>query len=151
VGRDVAVHPDGELFACSTMEDVKIFRLDLSEPTERQLADFRKLTEQLADADQEIRAAAMEKLEAIGLPADFILEEAAGTAKGDHLERIKQLRAQIQSPPPIAALKHEGEVRQVVISPTGNFLATSAMAGDIRIWNPKTFELQHQMKLKLLP
>ncbi len=152
VGRDVAVHPDGKHIAASTLEEVRIFRLDLSEPTEKEQAAYRKLAEQLAETDEKAQTEAAEKLRKIGLPADAVLKEAARTAQGGLLSRIKQLREDIKSPKPIAKLTgHKGEIRQVVYSPTGSFLATSSGVGEVRIWNPETFELQQSFVLKLNP
>ena len=152
VGRDVAVHPDGQHFAASTLEEVRVFQLDLSEPTTEERAAYRKFVEQLADVDEKTQAAAAEKLRKIGLPADAALEQAGRTAQGEALSRIKQLREDIKSPEPIATLTgHQGEVRQVVYSPTGSFLATSSGVGEVRIWDPETFKIRHDFTLKLNP
>ena len=151
-GRDVAVHPDGRRIAASTFEDVRVFRLDLAEPNDEQRAEIRKLVDQLSDADKDTSTAAAEELRSIGLAAHRILQEAGRTAKRELPERIKEICNDIKSPKPIATLDgHQGEVRQVVISPTGNFIATSTITGDVRIWDPESYQLQHDTTLELKP
>lgn len=96
--------------------------------------------------------AAAEELQRICLPVDVLLQEAGRTADGTSLQRIGQVQDVIRSPVPIATLEgHQGEVRQAVFSPTGNFMATSTITGDVRIWNPESFQLVHQITLKLGP
>lgn len=151
-GRDVAVHPDGQLIAAATLNEVRLFRLDLSDPSAAQKTECQKLLDQVADPSEQVHSAAAKKLKSIGLPADSILEEASRNAQGESLARIKQIQAEIESPEPVATLTgHPSELRQVVVSPTGNFLATSTIAGMIWIWNPETCEVLHKTTLMELP
>lgn len=151
-GRTVAVHPAGEFIAASTFTDVQIFRLNLAEPSDEQRTQCRELLAQLASTDEQASTAAANQLRAIGLPAEVVLQQASRTATGELRQRIEQLRRELKSPAPVARLDgHDGEIRHVVYSPTGNFLATSTITGDVRIWNPDSFQLEHNLTLQLNP
>jgi WD40 repeat protein len=149
-GRDISVHPQGEWIAVATLEDVQVFKVNLKRSKDAQAARYQKLIAQLGDADGTVRDAASAELESIGAPAEPYLFDALDATNVETRTRARRLWEKRSVPIPSFTLAgHRGEVRQVVFSPNGKFLASSTLEGEVRVWDTDQFQQQHVFNVTL--
>jgi WD40 repeat protein len=117
-GRDVAVHPGGEMLAATSGEGVRVFRLNLALPTDAEVERYQQIIARLEDDDVRVRDAASAEILAIGLPIELLLFDALDAPGAETRLRCRRLWNQVRAPEPLATLGGQsGELRQVVFSP----------------------------------
>lgn len=149
-GRDVAVHPNGTLIAACSLSDVQVFRVNLESPNAAAQLRARALIKQLSAEDPQVRAMALASLKEMGPQVEPLLYEALQSKPVQSNAQIQELWEELRTPQPLRVLADlQGEVRQVVFSPTGKFLAASTLTGDVRVWNVPEFTPHQQFKVAL--
>jgi WD40 repeat protein len=148
-GRDVAVHPGGEMLAATSGEGVRVFRLNLSLPTDAEVERYQQIIVRLEDDDVRVRDAASAEILGIGLPIEPLLFDALDAPGAETRLRCRRLWNQVRAPEPLATLGGQsGELRQVVFSPDGLFLAAGTQDGEVRIWGVPGFALLREWRVR---
>jgi WD40 repeat protein len=148
-GRDVAVHPGGEMLAATSAEGVRVFRLNLALPTDAEVERYQQIIARLEHDDVRVRDAASAEILAIGLPTEPLLFDALSAPGAETRLRCRRLWNQVRAPEPLATLGGQsGELRQVVFSPDGRFLAAGTQDGEVRVWRVPAFELLREWRVR---
>jgi WD40 repeat protein len=129
--------PDHRTLAVCTLEPiVKLFEVDLADPTPQQRQQIAGLIGRLDHDDYDQREAAGRELLKIGMVAESQLREAMDSKSAEVRIRARRLRDRIRSPAPAAQLiGHPGDVEALQFSPDGKLLASGDRAGVVELWN----------------
>ncbi|WP_158265270.1 WD40 repeat domain-containing protein [Blastopirellula marina] len=148
-GRDVAVHPDGELIAACRPSDVHVYRVNL-EPLAPEVAlRARAYLKELIVADPKEQEEIAAKLIELGPSIEPILHFAVLEDKGP-VEVLQALWNKARTPEKVAELGQlPSEIRQVVFSPAGDLLAAANTQGEIQIWDVPNFNASAKLIVKL--
>ncbi len=148
-GRDVAIHPRGDLLAATVSQEVRVFRLNLALPTDAELERYMEIIARFEDDDAAVREAASAEVLRIGLPMEPLLYESLRAPGAETRMRSRRLWNQVRSPEPVAVLGgHRGEPRQVTFSPDGRLIATASTGGDVRVWDAEGFTMLRELAVE---
>jgi WD40 repeat protein len=148
-GRDVAVHPGGEMLAATSGEGVRVFRLNLALPIDAEVQRYQQIIARLEDDDVRARDAASAEILAIGLPIEPLLFDALDAPGAETRLRCRRLWNQVRAPEPLATPGGQsGELRQVAFSPDGRFLAAATKDGEVLVWGVPGFELLREWRVR---
>lgn len=151
-GRDLAVHPDGTMIAASSMTDVRIYRVNLDQPTAENRMRAIALIKDLDSPDENLRSTALTSLQSMGPTIEPILYDAIHLKQKPPSEKMQELLGELleqaRKPTEITVLGNlQGEVRQVVFCPQGKLIATSTLTGNVHVFAAPDFKLEHQFKV----
>lgn len=139
----LGLSPDGGWLATAAHGNTaSLFRLDLRQPSGR---DLRRIDEQIDEfygEDYAAREAASAELGKFGLVAEQRLEEAAISKDAEVRIRGRELLRQARSPEePLRELGDlDGNVLSLCFSPDGKLLAVGSRDGDVKVWSVPQFE-----------
>jgi WD40 repeat protein len=137
-GVDCALlSPDRRTLAVCMMDPiVKLFEVDLADPTPQQRQRIAALITQWDQDDYNQREAADRELVKIGMMAEPQLREAMDRGSAEVRIRARRLRDRILSPEPVAQLiGHSADVETLQFSPDGKLLASGDKAGVVKLWD----------------
>ncbi|MDB5391637.1 MAG: repeat protein [Planctomycetaceae bacterium] len=148
-GRDLAVHPNGSLIAASSMTDVRVYRVNLELPGPAATSRANEFIKQLDAVDPRQRANAIQSLKEMGPCIEPLLDEIMRSKSEKLIDQVRELWETLRTATEVAVLGDlKGEVRQVVFSPTGKFLAASTLTGEVRVWTVPDFVLHQSFIVK---
>jgi WD40 repeat protein len=129
--------PDHRTLAVCTLEPiVKLFEVDLADPTPQQRQQIGGLIARWEQDDYDQREAAGRELLKIGMVAEPQLREAMNSKSAEVRIRARRLRDRIRSPAPVAQLiGHLGDVEALQFSPDGRLLASGDRSGVVKLWD----------------
>lgn len=148
-GRDVAVHPGGELIAACTSSEVYVFRVQLGPLAPDVALRARAYLQRLIYGDEKEQVEMAAKLEALGPTIEPILHFAVLEDKGP-VDVLQSLWDKSRTPEKVAVLGQlPSEIRQVAFSPDGKLLAAANTAGTIQIWDVPNFNASAKLIVTL--
>ncbi|WP_158265084.1 WD40 repeat domain-containing protein [Blastopirellula marina] len=149
-GRDVAIHPGGGLVAASGPASVKVFAVNLDEPSPTAALRIRALVAQAGSDDEDERSLATSKLRNMGPRIEPLLHALQQENPKGFPIQLLALCEQFNKPSEVADFQNvKGDVRQVVFSPRGNKLAASTTEGEIHVWNVPDFSFDQKLEVTI--